>query len=568
MQISSALTLLFAGITSVAASSNITYKVVSLVPDNQTLAVIVDENVYPLTSVSESSSLFHTGQAPIATTNYQYAILEKNNTHVLERENFTRSPVTEDSTLNEYFGRSWNSMNLTQLPRILDPLPIIDRIDSKIHIEGEIPTIHFTGNQTAIDYIHAHQQLDMSVEGMKMTYISPNDIQTIENVEFAIGGFSTRYLDKVAYKVKLPKGSDLYSYRRFKLRAMSTDASYMREKLVSEIAESIGLPTTKISYVRVFINNQAVGLFAFAENFKSPWVRNEFNNGKKDANQGALFVCTANGKLDNATTTATTTAEDLANNTATTVKSDLSYLGDNATLYSLPYPAKEDPATGTVNYTRVMDFTKFLSEQNTTVSDSVIPLWEEKIDVTSFLRGLAFEIITSSMDGYLGVHNNYILYDDRENERLVFSAQDFDLTLGTSGGQMQNLFAGDYTTFPGFNSTPLATRMLAVPKFRREFDNLIRNYTAGLVNPDIMNPRIDDLMTFLNEDVVWDKSLPRLGSNAFLKYADGIDVSSVSFSDGVNGPLPTNFSMGVREWLVKRSTSLYDYFNATSSTSN
>lgn len=238
-------------------------------------------------------------------------------------------------------------------------------------------------------------------------------------------------MDKLAYKIKLPKGSDLYDYRRFKLRAMGTDASYMREKLVSEIADSIGLPTTKISYVRVFINNQAVGLFAFAENFKSPWVRNEFNNGKKDANQGALFVCTANGKLDNATTTTTTTtADDFGANPATTVKSDLSYLGDNATLYSIPYPAKEDPATGTANYTRIMDFTKFLSEQNTTVDDSVIPLWEEKIDVTSFLRGLAFEVITSSMDGYLGVHNNYILYDDRENERLVFSAQDFDLTLG------------------------------------------------------------------------------------------------------------------------------------------
>lgn len=167
-----AITLLVAGIASVAASSDITYKVVSLVPDNQTLAVIVDENVYPLTSVSEQSSLLHTGKAPIATTNYQYAILEKNNTsNVLERENFTRNPVTEDSTLNEYFGRSWNTMNLTQLPRILEPLPIINRIESKIHIEGEIPTLHFTGNQTAIDYIHAHQQLDIDVEGMKMTYI-------------------------------------------------------------------------------------------------------------------------------------------------------------------------------------------------------------------------------------------------------------------------------------------------------------------------------------------------------------------------------------------------------------
>jgi len=129
---------------------------------------------------------------------------------------------------------------------------------------------------------------------------------------------------------------------------MVTDASYIRGKLVSEIAGSINHLTAKISYVRVFVNSQAIGLFAFAENFKSPWVGNEFSNGKKNFNQDTLFVCTANGKLDNATTTGNMT-------NSTTVISGLSYLG---------------------------------------------------------------------------IHNNYILYDDRENERLVFSTQDFDLTLG------------------------------------------------------------------------------------------------------------------------------------------
>jgi spore coat protein CotH len=251
---------------------------------------------------------------------------------------------------------------------------------------------------------------------------SPNDVQTFEDVTFAIAGQSTRYLDKLSYKIEIPKGSDLYKYRRLKLRAMGTDLSYMREKLASEIADSVGLPTTKFSYVRVFINNQAVGLFGLAENFKAPWVRNEFNNGKKSSNQGALYVCDLNGKLDNSNIS--------GNLTNTTMLSDLSYFSNNATLYSIPYPVKEDPATGTANYTRIMDFAKFLSEQSTSVDNSVIPLWEEKIDVTSFLRGLAFEVIISSFDSYLGLHNNYILYDDLKNERLVFSSQDFDLTMG------------------------------------------------------------------------------------------------------------------------------------------
>lgn len=256
---------------------------------------------------------------------------------------------------------------------------------------------------------------------LNIIFDSPNDVQTFEDVRFAIAGMSTRSLDKLSYKIKIPKGSDLYEYRRLKLRAMGIDISYMREKLASEIADSVGLPTTKFSYARVFINNQAVGLFGLAEDFKSHWVRNEFNNGKKNSNQGALYICDLNGKLDNSSLS--------GNLTNTTKLSDLSYFSDNATLYSIPYPAKEDPATGTANYTRIMDFTKFLSEQSISVDDSVIPLWEEKIDVTSFLRGLAFEVITSDIDGYLN-SNNYILYDDLKNERLVFSVQDFDLTMG------------------------------------------------------------------------------------------------------------------------------------------
>jgi spore coat protein CotH len=251
---------------------------------------------------------------------------------------------------------------------------------------------------------------------------SPNDVQTFEDVTFAIAGQSTRYLNKLLYKIEIPKGSDLYKYRRLKLRAIGTDLSYMREKLASEIADSVGLPIAKFSYARVFINNQAIGLFGLAENFKTPWVRNEFNNGEKKSNQGALYVCGLSGMLDDSNTS--------GNLTNTTILSDLSYFSDNTTLYSIPCPVKEDPATGAANYTRIMDFAKFLSEQSTSVDDSVIPLWEEKIDVTSFLRGLAFEVITSSIDAYLGSHNNYILYDDLENERLVFSSQDFDLTMG------------------------------------------------------------------------------------------------------------------------------------------
>ncbi|KAF1796017.1 coth protein-domain-containing protein [Mucor lusitanicus] len=540
MQITSGtpLPLLVAGVTSVAAAaaSNITYNVVSLQPDNQTIDVIIDDQL-------KKSQLLHTGDAPAAASGYKYAVIDKANpSTIIDQESFTRDPVTGDKTLNEYYGRSWNTMNLTQLPTIMDPLPIIDRIETKLHIDGEIPTIHITGNQSAIDNMHKEQYADVDVKGLSMTYISPHDVQSFDDVTLAIAGFSTRSLPKLSYKVKLSKkGGDLYHYRRFKLRSMAIDISYMREELAYAIAESIGLPTGKYSYARVFFNNQPLGLFGFLDNFKNPWPRNVFNGGQ------------CHRRLHHST-----------------LQVRLSYLGDNVTLYTQQYSVSEDPSSGSANFTRIMDLCKFISEQSNTTSDSAaVDLWHEKIDVTSFLRGIAFEIVTSQSDAYLANGNNYMLYDDLENERLVYSNQDFDISMGTAFLSAEAMHGGNYSRFPGFLERPLTSRLLAVPEFKREIHDLVYNFTRDLVNPDIMNPRIDDLYTFLEQDVAWDKSLPRVGNSTI---APGFDFDQIPFMFGINGTLPdspaSNFSISLKNWLELRSTNLMKFFNETSNQNN
>lgn len=65
--------------------------------------------------------------------------------------------------------------------------------------------------------------------------------------------------------------------------------------------------------------------------------------------------------------------------------SDLSYLGDNTTFYS-DYSVKEDPSSGTANYTRIIELTKFISGQsNVTASNDSVTLWEANVDLISFL---------------------------------------------------------------------------------------------------------------------------------------------------------------------------------------
>lgn len=390
--------------------------------------------------------------------------------------------------------------------------------------------------------------------------------------------------------MKLQKGDDLYEYRQLKLRSMATDSSYMREELAYGIAEKIGIPSSRYSYARLYMNDQPLGLFGFAETLKNPWIRNEFANGSKKYVQGTLYVAdvsggktTSNGGQDmhNQTTGASAPQNQTEGGAgggggdvvSSETTSDLSYLGDNVTLYSAgQYSLNEDPSTGSANYTRIMDLTKFISEQsNTTSDDTAVSLWQEKMDTDSFLRGLALEIIISNSDAYFTMANNYILYDDLASERLLFSGQDFDLSMGHTMYNVTLMNGANYTEYPGFTTRPLMTRMLQVPQFKLDFENLLVNITKELVNLDILGTRIDQIAAMITEDVAWDKSCTRVGtatSNSSPGGGNSTDSTTststeIDFLTAVNGPTNVSNNLGIKEWLSLRSTNLLSFFNQT-----
>lgn len=148
-------------------ATDIVYSVVSLTNNTQRMGVIVDDQVYSL-PINSKSDLLYTGLAPVAKKGYSYTILEDNIS--LNRENFTRPPVVTD-TVNEHYNRSWNKWSLNKLPIAFSPLPIVHRIESNLHIDGQIPTIHLVGNKTELEIMHANQTTKDIKVPIKMTYI-------------------------------------------------------------------------------------------------------------------------------------------------------------------------------------------------------------------------------------------------------------------------------------------------------------------------------------------------------------------------------------------------------------
>jgi hypothetical protein len=150
-----------------ASATNVTYNVISLVNGTHTMGVVVDDQVYSLTA-SNKSSLLHTGQAPIAQDGYSYTLLD--NGMIINPENFTREPA-EKNTVNEHYNRTWNKWNLDKLPIVLPSLHIVDRKDTDLHIDGQIPTIHLVGNETELENIHKNPNNESLSVPVNMTYI-------------------------------------------------------------------------------------------------------------------------------------------------------------------------------------------------------------------------------------------------------------------------------------------------------------------------------------------------------------------------------------------------------------
>lgn len=81
-------------------------------------------------------------------------------------------------------------------------------------------------------------------------HYSLDEAKTLKGAKIQLSGRGTRNLPKASYKIKFNKKDLLFGYRKIKLRSLTTDPSYIREKLAFDLAESFGLPTTRYSYAR------------------------------------------------------------------------------------------------------------------------------------------------------------------------------------------------------------------------------------------------------------------------------------------------------------------------------
>ncbi|KAI9258888.1 coth protein-domain-containing protein [Phascolomyces articulosus] len=547
-------------------NNNINYRVVGTFPKpeiNDAIAVVIDETPYPL-SPSPEDNLTYVGSGPIATQGYYYAHVKEGSTNeITSQEPFTRQP-TQSDTDYEFYNRSRAYWDIPALPNLYNPL--FHRKKSDLHLDGQIATVHFTGNSTELIDIHGNAMNEDAFVMVNMTFIRGQELHTFEDVKMELSGRSSRWNPKLSYSIKIPKegGTSLYGYRRLKLRSLFSDPSYIREALVYHILRASGLATTDFSYVRVFINQKSAGFFGLIENFKNPWLNNEFANGDPDYQQGNLYqarlvadIFSPGGRI-----------------------SDLSYEGNNASHYKEgQYKIKEDPSDKNRSYEPLIGLIKFL--ENAPVDN--ITAWEQHFNMETVLRSMALEVVLGFSDGYSTLADNYYVYQNGLNAgQFIYIPSDVDLSVGSTMSKLSNMLSGDYRTYPGFLRRPLTRQFLRVPEFKERFEEILQQLASHLVNPSVLNPIIDGIADMIRQDVEWDQSLPRLGtteidilanqtSSIFDDKLSGIiDDAAIKdaferpqplpFDTAVNGPTGHISLTGVKEYIANSSRAILSFY--------
>lgn len=200
---------------------------------------------------------------------------------------------------------------------------------------------------------------------------------------------SDRYSFKLSFNEYV--NQTLAGLEKINLNNNYSDASYMREYLAYELAETMGLPTPKYSFVNVYVNDELWGFYLAVEQIDTSYLERHFDNA-----YGALYKGVMTG-----------------------AGSDLLWLDDNPDSYT-GLELKSDSHNGNV----LIDM---LDELNHGTD------YESVLFVEEALKYIALNVVTNNTDSYIGGNKqNYYLYEVDG----VFSILpwDYNMAFGGLGG--------------------------------------------------------------------------------------------------------------------------------------
>lgn len=221
-------------------------------------------------------------------------------------------------------------------------------------------------------------------------------------------------------------GERFFGCDRIHLKWFHEDPAYCREVYAYDLFRRFGVWTSpRVGYCRLIIKVEGdekpayFGVYAMIEGIRKGWLDARFHEGHIPDKDGNLWkaVYKSQGPAD---------LSDM----------NTSYMGVADDDETFRYNLKTNKKSLALAQNELRSFIEGMRPLSSG-SEQLKTYLEQNMDVDLFLRYLAVDVMIGSWDDYWVNANNYYFYFD-SNHKFYFIPYDFDNTLGTSHGLMDN----------------------------------------------------------------------------------------------------------------------------------
>ncbi len=376
-------------------------------------------------------------------------------------------------------------------------------------------------------------------------YLCTAGNDTVTNVGFRLRGNTSRYAEKKSFKIDINSfvpGRKWFGLEKINLNGQHNDPSLLRAFASGHLLTASQLPSSRNSFVRVYINNEYKGLYLNNEHIDEEFLQERFIAN----HQGNLFKANYGAEL--------------------------TYLGSNPASYVNLYEQKTDGLNN--GYTGLIQFLAVLNNSSNAEFPCAI---QQVLDVDLYLKSLAVEVLSGHWDGHAFNKNNFYLYQRPSDGKFVFIQYDMDNTFGIDWIGMNWATRDVYNWGHPGQPRPLYTRMMAVPYFKDRYTFFIDSLLNSVFNQNTIIPLLQAKQTLITQAALDDtyRELDYGYSDAdflnALSQASGGHVSSsvstylvnrfntANFQTTFNGL--TNPCVAQMNELTAESLSIEGYFN-------
>jgi len=306
--------------------------------------------------------------------------------------------------------------------------------------KGTIPELRIQVSESELE----------KLQGDKRKYvrctIQENRKTTYKNVGIKLKGAAGSFRewdDRPALTLnsnKFNPGQAFHGLDKFHLNNSVQDETYLHEWLCEELFRSAGVPATRVTHARVWLNNRDVGLYVLKEGFDKTFLQRHFEESDGNLYDGG-FVQDIDTELE---------------------KDSGKGPDDRSDLIALLEACREPD----------------LDERWKRI--------EELLDVDAFLKFMAMELMTCHWDGYTQNTNNYRIYFNPADNKAHFLPHGMDQMFGDPNASILDP--------PG---AIVSSTVMQNPEWRARYREQIRELLPLFNPPDKLHKRIDFLRSRL-----------------------------------------------------------------------